>query len=397
MNIVFLLRFWPVYGGGETVTRILANKLVEDGYNVSLVYLWDRRQDNMPFIDNRIEEYKIPGISEPYRVENIRKRNYPAIGKYLRNFFIEKKIDMVINQWFPPKEVYRSKRRTKASLICCYHTNIIQNHIVLTWKHKIFYAVLGKRGIRIRKFLIKQRLSDNFKYSDKWIFLSEYFADEAKKMFKKNSGKITVIHNPLTYTYFLRSEEIEFKQKEVIYVGRIDNNKRVEYIIEAWAKLEKIPRLDDWRLTLVGDGVNLQNIKNCTERLDCKRVLFEGQQIPVPYYKRASIFAFASANEGWAVVLLEAQQYGCIPIAMDSYTSLHEIIQNNNNGVIVNDKDIKGFTEALERLMLDGEYRRRLALGGVESCRRFSINNIIKQWEALFDDLCSQSMEGLKG
>lgn len=27
MNILFLLRLWPVYGGGETVTICLANEL----------------------------------------------------------------------------------------------------------------------------------------------------------------------------------------------------------------------------------------------------------------------------------------------------------------------------------------------------------------------------------
>ena len=36
MKILFLLRFFPVYGGGETVTIKLANKLVEHGYDVGI-------------------------------------------------------------------------------------------------------------------------------------------------------------------------------------------------------------------------------------------------------------------------------------------------------------------------------------------------------------------------
>jgi glycosyltransferase involved in cell wall biosynthesis len=381
------MRFWPIYGGGETVTRTLANKLVENGYNVSIIYLWDKRQDNMPFVDKRIGEHRIPKMSEPYRIEKIKKQNFPLIEKYLRIFFIEKATDIIINQWLPVKEVYKATRGTKAKLICCHHTNVIQNHVEFTWKHKIFYAVLGKQGVKIRNFLLKNRLSDNLKYSDRWVFLSECFAKEAEKMFKRELAKITVIHNPLTYAYFSRPEEIEFKLKEVVYVGRIDDNKRVEYIIESWAKLERIQQLDDWHLTIIGSGSNYITVKNYAERLNCKRVLFAGQQIPVPYYKRASVFAFASANEGWAVVLLEAQQYGCVPVAMNSYASLHEIIQNGNNGIIVDNNDINGFTEALKRLMLDGEYRRRLALSGIESCKRFSINIIIQQWETLFNDL----------
>lgn len=38
MNIVFLLRPWPVYGGGETVTIALANEFVKRGHIVHVLY-----------------------------------------------------------------------------------------------------------------------------------------------------------------------------------------------------------------------------------------------------------------------------------------------------------------------------------------------------------------------
>jgi len=94
-----------------------------------------------------------------------------------------------------------------------------------------------------------------------------------------------------------------------------------------------------------------------------------------------------SAFEGWGMTLVESQQNGCVPVVMDSFAALHEIIENGVNGVIVPNNDITGFADALERLMLDGEYRRRLAVGGLESCKRFSIDNVIAQWEALFAEL----------
>jgi len=389
LNITFLLRYWPVYGGGETVTRILANKLVERGHTVSVVYLWEKRQDNMPFIDGRIAEYKIEGV--PVSGEDgIRKHSYKKIQGFLTSFFTDNHTDIIINQWFPNKEVYKAKQNTGAKLICCHHTNVIPNHLVLTPKHKLFYFVFGKYGVKLRRLLIKHRLSRAFKYSDLWVFLSECFADDAGKLFNDNINdrpdKIRVIHNPLTFTYFLPPDEIENKQKEIIYVGRIDDNKRVRFIIEAWSRLEKKEALNEWRLTIIGSGADFENTRNYADALMCKRVAFEGQQIPVSYYKRASIFAFTSCNEGWAVVLLEAQQYGCVPVAMDSYPSLHEIIQDGVNGVIVRNDDIPGFADALDRIMLDGEYRRRLAIAGLETCRRFSIDNVIREWEALFKE-----------
>jgi glycosyltransferase involved in cell wall biosynthesis len=62
-----------------------------------------------------------------------------------------------------------------------------------------------------------------------------------------------------------------------------------------------------------------------------KRVNFEGYRNPQPFYKRASIFVMTSANEGFPMTLIEAQQNGCVPVVMNSFSALREIIQNNIN------------------------------------------------------------------
>ena len=62
MNIIFLLRLWPVYGGGETVTICLANEMVKRGWNVSIAYFKDNVRENLPFIDQNVEAIKIDGI-----------------------------------------------------------------------------------------------------------------------------------------------------------------------------------------------------------------------------------------------------------------------------------------------------------------------------------------------
>ena len=51
MNITFLLRLWPVYGGGETVTICLANEMIKRGWNVSVLYFKNNTRADLPFID----------------------------------------------------------------------------------------------------------------------------------------------------------------------------------------------------------------------------------------------------------------------------------------------------------------------------------------------------------
>ena len=40
MNILYVMRYWPVYGGGETITVTLANEFVKRGHSVYVVYTY---------------------------------------------------------------------------------------------------------------------------------------------------------------------------------------------------------------------------------------------------------------------------------------------------------------------------------------------------------------------
>ena len=62
MNITFLLRLWPVYGGGETVTICLANEMIKRGWNVSVLYFKNNTRADLPFIDPAIKAVQIPDI-----------------------------------------------------------------------------------------------------------------------------------------------------------------------------------------------------------------------------------------------------------------------------------------------------------------------------------------------
>jgi glycosyltransferase involved in cell wall biosynthesis len=387
VHIVFLLRYWPTFGGGETVTRILANKFAERGYDVSILYFWEKKRDDLPFIDSRIKQFLISGLKSPDALHTIYKPDYKILENYLRNFLADNKADVIINQWWPAKLVYKEKKDRPIMVICCHHTNIYQNITINTIKQKIYYRILGSKGIRLR---LKTRLHDVFKYSDRLVLLSKYFVDECKLIFNphKIDKKVRVVNNPLIYNTFVSRENINEKEKEILFVGRIsEQQKRITYIIRIWKGLQDLNKTAEWKLVIVGDGADLQKIKDYTVRLKCGNVFFEGQQNPLPYYRRASIFVMTSVNEGWGMTLLEAQQNGCVPVVMDSYSSLHEIITNNINGLIANNNDIGDFISKLILLMENDDLRISLACAGLESCKRFSADRIIQDWESLFSEM----------
>jgi glycosyltransferase involved in cell wall biosynthesis len=220
--------------------------------------------------------------------------------------------------------------------------------------------------------------------------LCDVFVDECKELFNitNSDEKICAIPNPSSYDDFISEDELEEKNKELLFVGRIsEGHKRISYIIKAWNEIEHRDDFSDWKLTIVGDGPDLDIEKDYARQYQCKRIHFKGHQNPLQYYKRSAIFLMTSENEGWGMTLVEAQQNGCVPVVMNSFASVHEIIQNDVNGLIVENDNIQEYVVALASLMSDDAYRLKLARKGLETCRQFAVDRIIKQWEVLFGEL----------
>jgi glycosyltransferase involved in cell wall biosynthesis len=89
------------------------------------------------------------------------------------------------------------------------------------------------------------------------------------------------------------------------------------------------------------------------------------------------------------LVLVEALQYGCIPLAFDSYASVHDIIENGKNGYIVPAFKENEYVQKLDLLMSDENLRLKMASNGHESINRFNPKDIAQQWVVLFKKLMS--------
>ena len=54
MNILFLYRIYPNFGGVEVVTTILANKFVEDGHNVTIVSFEQGNKELLEQLESKV-------------------------------------------------------------------------------------------------------------------------------------------------------------------------------------------------------------------------------------------------------------------------------------------------------------------------------------------------------
>jgi glycosyltransferase involved in cell wall biosynthesis len=87
------------------------------------------------------------------------------------------------------------------------------------------------------------------------------------------------------------------------------------------------------------------------------------------------------------MVLTEAMAFGTVPFAFDSYSAVHDIIEDGRTGVLVTPFSIKEYTDKLTILMLDEEERDRMSENCMKDVTRFSLDSIVDQWVHLFETL----------
>jgi glycosyltransferase involved in cell wall biosynthesis len=125
----------------------------------------------------------------------------------------------------------------------------------------------------------------------------------------------------------------------ICFIGRLDAEKNIKGLIEAYIDLLTQGRMTNSHLLIVGSG-SLRNEleENIAESFKCK-VIFTGARTDVPRLLLASdIFVLPSFFEGSPTALLEAMASGKAIVASD-LRSIREIIKDEYNGLLVKPGD----------------------------------------------------------
>lgn len=386
-NILFLLKGLEI-GGLEVVTAVLANKFVEEGHQVSVFSFLGGKHSIADRFDARIKLYQQDDYSRSK--ENVAK---------LRKVLVDDKIDIIINQWGLPYTPIKTARKAAKGLdvkiISVYHNAPSFNGRI----QKLNIALMGcenlmkRLALRLMRFAFKKVTSRAmayiYRHSDLFLVLSPSYIEEFKRFTGVSDGRyLQVLTNPITVEHDGYEYAFNEKQKEIIYVGRLDFvQKRVYRVIDTWNYLEE--RFPDWRLTIVGDGEDRENLENHVKYLGLKRVSFEGFQKPIDYYKRASILLLTSDFEGFPLVLAECMSFGVIPAVYDSYSAVCDIIDDDKDGIVLpyhkQGYDANEAAGMIAKIMTDDGKREQMALAAIKKSKEYSVEKIFSEWKRVFN------------
>lgn len=386
-NILFLLKGLEI-GGLEVVTAVLANKFVEEGHQVSVFSFLGGKHSIADRFDARIKLYQQDDYSRSK--ENVAK---------LRKVLVDDKIDIIINQWGLPYTPIKTARKAAKGLdvkiISVYHNAPSFNGRI----QKLNIALMGcenlmkRLALRLMRFAFKKVTSRAmayiYRHSDLFLVLSPSYIEEFKRFTGVSDARyLQVLTNPITVEHDGYEYAFNEKQKEIIYVGRLDFvQKRVYRVIDTWNYLEE--RFPDWRLTIVGDGEDRENLENHVKALGLKRVSFEGFQKPMAYYKRASILLLTSDFEGFPLVLAECMSFGVIPAVYNSYSAVCDIIDGDKDGIVLpyhkQGYDANEAAGMIAKIMKDDGKRKQMALAAIKKSKEYSVEKIYSEWERVFN------------
>lgn len=382
-------------GGIEIVAATLASCFVRHGHHVVIATFSPPDALTVARTDDRVKIYTIG--------------DYVCSAKNvatLRNILQENHIQVVINQWGLPLVPCRTLNKAKKGLdiktIAVYHNQIDTNARIKDVEIALDECTnpVKRCLLYLKKAMFTMVTSRSMAYVYSHTDLYQVLSPSYMPLFSNFTGikhpdHLMVQTNPVT----LDSSDFVYsfpkKQKEIIYLGRIDyNQKRVYRVIDTWAKLEA--KFPDWKLTIVGDGVERENVEKQVVDYGLQRVFFEGFQQPKSYYERASILLLTSEYEGFPLVLAECMSFGVIPTVYNSYSAVGDIIADGKDGIVI-PYHIDGYkadeaASMLSGIMEDDGKRDAMALAAIEKSKEYSVEKIYNEWMETFKSLLTKNL-----
>lgn len=237
-------------------------------------------------------------------------------------------------------------------------------------------------------FFTSNKMDKYLALYDKVVCLTHSFESDFKLKYPKYANKIVQIYNPIN-THQVRQLAkcgAKFNGKYFCAVSRLDADKDIKTIIDAfnffWAG-EKCPNVN---LVLVGDGTDAQKLRQYAQTLPCaKQIIFTGATYnPYGYMRGAIAHILSSYNEGMGMVLLESAACGTINIASNCKNGPAEILMNGDAGLLFTPGDANELASKMRQVWRKEIDTKKITDVATDELTRFSTDKIATQISELF-------------
>lgn len=339
----------PQVGGLEYHVESLSRKLVEAGHVVVVYTMHVPGSKRTGTIDG-VEVHRFRSAAAPM--------NNPVMPGLLRELLRKDDFDVIHAHGY-----------LHATTNMCALRRVFNDTPMVVTSHGAVMGYKGWRGI-IERSYHRTVGRCTLSLADRVIALSSTQADIIRGL-GVVAGKVAVIPNWIDVseihaesggtgfreTYRLGSGPV------ILFVGRLQPRKGVEYLVEAMRYTKSEPKL-----VVIGD--ELPAYRGSRERLERKaeeygfkeRVIFLGnlsREDIGPAYMAADVFVLPSLAEGLPIVLLEAMAFGRCVLATD-IPGNRDLVRNGENGVLFEPMNAVELAHQIDFLLSNDDIRLRL-------------------------------------
>ena len=354
-------------GGAERVCVNLANEFAELGNEVHIVVLNLENDVNTHLLDSRVQVH-------PLGVSRLRYA-MPAMLRYVKKY--------------KPPFLFVFGNEMAIILNKMRKLHLLNTPLVVRVLNNVNISLAKEDNVSpiVENYLQKaqKQLEDMEHVIAQCDAMKEQLLE--KKLVKKE--QISRVYNPVSRDLIAKTMEIRIpfakrevdRTREIVFIGRLDPQKNLPHLVEAFTMLYK--KMPNTCLRLIGNGNLTDAIKKKVEDKGLSGcVYFEGVCKDMEnIYARADMIVLSSEYEGMPNCLIEAIGCGIPIVSYDCPIGPREIVVDDVNGYLVKYNDINQLAEKMEECLKrdwDEERIRRTA-------EKFDVSYIAKEYIDLFE------------
>jgi glycosyltransferase involved in cell wall biosynthesis len=192
------------------------------------------------------------------------------------------------------------------------------------------------------------------------------------------------------------------REEAVLFVGRLVEKKGCGDLIEAMVQVQQ--HCPEAELIVIGDGPLRAGCEALAAalRVRCRFLRSQPPAIVKEWMSRAAVFCVPSViaasgdAEGFGIVFIEAQAMG-LPVVSTRSGGIPEAVDDGETGLLVSQNAPDRLSEAIVRLLQDGNLWRRLSVAGRRRVvLRFNLARQTQRLEEIFAGIVSSQRKPVR-
>jgi glycosyltransferase involved in cell wall biosynthesis len=216
--------------------------------------------------------------------------------------------------------------------------------------------------------------------------VSTFVQQLAERAYRRNVVRIL---NGIDLSDGPREPESVGEPPHLVFVGRLNPQKCPLFLIDLLARTKDVP----WRLTLVGDGMLMADVRRKIEEHGLSDRIYLPGWVSGPEVQRilhqADILLLPSSSEGLPVAAIEALKHGLAVFASD-IPGVHDVVQDGLNGFRLPVGDLAAWREKLRTILQAPEKLLSMRRASAAKASDFDLARIATEYESVLRSAAGQ-------